>query len=1101
MAVIVVFVAAVIGAIYFYTRADEYIRATIEQQLAQQYPSHRVAVRRAQRLSDRQIALRGVVISQHDGGRRFKPVVSVDEVLVKCNTGWDDLIQARFSIKRITLRGLSVHIEQRPDGSFNVADLFPLPRLGHFRPILSVENGNLEFVDRSRLSARTFSLNGIALQITGISSQPPGRGAENWLEIRGEATGNVLQRAEFTTRINEETGAWSAEGKLDRLVISPELRDALPEEWGRHLRHLGSLRCRANLAFKLNSTGPSPTASGGNDSRVSPHMKQVKAHSVVSSQEPPIRFDVSGAITEGHWVDDRFPLSLSNATAKIHCDNNTATIDNLRARWGRTKIRASARFAGFDAHSPIAVHVAADSMHLTDLYQYENLLRALPASIQQEWNKFSPRGLVNMKLHLGYNGKTWTPDIAVECLNVSLTCPKYRYRLHQSKGLLRWKNDQLDMDLTALASGQMVRLNGRIHHPGPQGFGTIDFRSEDPIPINKALYEALDEKARKIVRSLHPSGSFMFRLQRQRNGPSDNWHQHLILNLERCSVQYEKFAYPLDNVRGILDMRDGEWTFRDLKGQNDSGRVTGDGSWRKTSLGGVLKLQFQCSNIPLEDELRDSLSSTRRKLWYDLRPRGTLDHVSVRIVRHTGQSASVQVTVDKLPPAQDVAERTISIRPVWFPYRLDELTGQMDYHDGSIKLHNIRARHGAVRIATHGLCRLNNSGPWQCQLTELTVDRLALDREFVTALPSRLRDAVVALNPQGLVAVRGKLNFHGGAGAPLESQWDLRVDMAGSQIQRGVQLEHLFGGVRFVGGHDGHQFHTQGEFDIDSLMYHGVHFTQVQGPFSIDNARLLLGSWSQHTQPGQLPRHLTAQVFGGTLYGDGHFPIETNEGHNSSRQDKRPAFEINASFADGDLAQIGLLNAVHGKAITGKALARLRLRGTGTGLHTLRGSGTIRLRDADIYELPLMVSLLNIVSIRPPDRTAFTTSDVLFRINGEHIYFDPIEFHGDVLSLKGNGHMNFAGDLDVKFYTKVGRESLNIPVFRPLLREARPKFMEIHVTGPVDNPKTTRQAFPGLNDTLQQLFPEEARRKEMQVQRNPRLRNAFGRNRSKRRWR
>jgi hypothetical protein len=34
------------------------------------------------------------------------------------------------------------------------------------------------------------------------------------------------------------------------------------------------------------------------------------------------------------------------------------------------------------------------------------------------------------------------------------------------------------------------------------------------------------------------------------------------------------------------------------------------------------------------------------------------------------------------------------------------------------------------------------------------------------------------------------------------------------------------------------------------------------------------------------------------------------------------------------------------------------------------------------------------------------------------------------------------------------------------------RFLQIHVTGPLDNPTMVREALPALNETLEQLFPE-----------------------------
>ena len=57
-----------------------------------------------------------------------------------------------------------------------------------------------------------------------------------------------------------------------------------------------------------------------------------------------------------------------------------------------------------------------------------------------------------------------------------------------------------------------------------------------------------------------------------------------------------------------------------------------------------------------------------------------------------------------------------------------------------------------------------------------------------------------------------------------------------------------------------------------------------------------------------------------------------------------------------------------------------------------------------------MISMLKILSIKAPDPNAFSQSDIDFHIEGEHVYFDKLDFKGDAISLLGKGEMNFQGD-------------------------------------------------------------------------------------------
>ncbi len=119
-----------------------------------------------------------------------------------------------------------------------------------------------------------------------------------------------------------------------------------------------------------------------------------------------------------------------------------------------------------------------------------------------------------------------------------------------------------------------------------------------------------------------------------------------------------------------------------------------------------------------------------------------------------------------------------------------------------------------------------------------------------------------------------------------------------------------------------------------------------------------------------------------------------------------------------------------------------------------------------------MVSLLKILSGRVPDTTAFTKSNVDFRLQGEHILIDHVTLSGDAVSLYGQGQMNFDRQINLTFHSLGGREEYQLPMLRTVLGHASKQIMQIHVEGTLDNPVTRGEAFPGVSHALQ-LWQEE----------------------------
>ncbi len=141
----------------------------------------------------------------------------------------------------------------------------------------------------------------------------------------------------------------------------------------------------------------------------------------------------------------------------------------------------------------------------------------------------------------------------------------------------------------------------------------------------------------------------------------------------------------------------------------------------------------------------------------------------------------------------------------------------------------------------------------------------------------------------------------------------------------------------------------------------------------------------------------------------------------------------------------------------------------------MRGRGNLQLREADIYELPLMISLLKIITNREPDRSAFSSADLDFWIEGGHIYLTDIAFSGDAISLEGSGLMEFDSSIRLTFRALLGRREWQLPIFHKLLGEASEEIMVIHVGGTLGQPVQTKEPFPRVNEALRRIQAEMQR--------------------------
>jgi hypothetical protein len=1061
--------AGLIGAVLYLPhlrrRVDEEIRRRIEAKLAEHYAQHqpdlKVTVRSAELVQGKGILVRGLKVCERKIEGLSGELLSLEEVFLTCPTEIEELLKGEPEVAQVVIRRWTLRDTRRDDGSWSAARLLPLPRSGQRSPEVRLEAGTIEIVDPPRaplvlrdvtgtLAAAADPMFGAGLPTppesvprsgdrgTTSPDRDPTSGTttpgvnSRMRKFSAQFVANMLRRVEITGLVDPHRPQYAVSGSVEGLDISPELAEVLPAELASKLSALGSLRGQGSLDFDV---------------------------SYDPQSESPCRFRVSGQLARARLDDPRLPHSLTDIRADFTCDNQGWQVRNVFARSGQSELQLSCRREGYDAKGPLRLKAEVRDLDLDPKY-----VDLLPdEKLQAQWNRYLPSGQIHADLDLSYDGTRWDPEVTIRCLSVAFSCDKFPYRLERSQGTIELKKDVLAASLTGYSGTQPIRVEAEVHRPFSDSYGWVKARGDD-IPVDEKLVDAMPKKTRAVVRSLEPRGTLSFSGELWRDKPTEPVHRHLLATLNRCSVRYMNFPYPISNIRGTLEMLDDRWTFSDLAGSNDTGQLTCEGSLVPTPQGNRLSLRLAGTNVPLAEELRDALGPAMQQAWNDFKLQGRVDLEEAKIDYLPGEEKfDVEIRVR---PRSDSA----SITPVYFPYRLEKLRGLLWYRNGQLTLEDFCGEHGNARLATAGKGTFLPDGSWRFQFDGLRAERLRIDRELMQALPERLKKAVAELNPEGPLYLRGALGLsRGGKTADtITAGWDLEIGFDRASVDFGLRLENMYGTVRLVGGYDGQHLATRGELKLESLSYKDFQLTGVTGPVWIDDQRVLFGSWVDRPAPGQpwpqrsegpqAPRPITGQMFGGTVLADGWVALGST-----------PRFGLHAILSQADLARLAQEVLPGRQNLQGDILAEVELQGTGRSPNLLGGHGKIQTRKANVYELPLMAALLKLVRIRQPERTAFSNSDVDFRIEGNHIYFDRITFTGDPISLVGTGEMNFQGDIRLTFHTMVGRGELNLPVVRQVLGGASQQLLLVHVGGTLQNPETSKQAFPGLNHALQQL--------------------------------
>lgn len=1018
-------------------KLNEEIRRHIEDKFRSHYSGLIVKVDSARRVPGQGIEIRGITIAEVDRPDQ-PPMLYVERMMAACDTDLAEFVTTGPCVRTIMLKRAKMYAVRRANGFWNVRHLYPPPKFSEGNPPIEFQDASVVLVDEGHREKEPMQLREISLSISPdplaseILKLSPTE-AKCPLRVTGELTGDHFKRVRLEGAADVPSGKWSMTGSVQGLQFTPALRGGLPRDLAAELAPISAVNANTHLEFQVDNLSP---------------------------EFQPCHFSVSGSISEGRVDDERLPSPLTEIAARVFADNAGLQIEDLTARLGSAEIKASLRLDGYEAASPMILRLSATSLSLDS-----DLASALPEDGRALWQKLSPSGSLSGSLSLVFDGQSWQPHFECELSDLSLEYVEFPYRLTDGRLTLGLNNDLLTVKGRVWAGNSPVRCDAAIRNAGPDWYGWAEAKTEEPVPIDERLLHALAPHTRELVQAFSPRGSVQLlgRMDR-REGAKNTKHHHIEVEMRDCSLQYEKFPYPFDHVSGTLKGGDGVWSFVGLRGSHGAAQVHCDGSYGPDQNGSLLSLDFRISDLALDETLRRALPVEQQKLWADLRPRGEFDVASVNLA-YRPQQKKLTLEIDGQKLAREGrSSSAIRIEPIWFPYAMDFTAGQVHYRDGNLELRKLRANHDRTRIDAEGLCRWNPGGEWSLQFDQLSADRLQLDHDLLAALPGEVGKAIAKAKFIGNLAMSGNLSLAGSAveGSTVDADWDLAFDVEDGRMSGDVPVDHIQGSLQLVGAVERGKWHSRGDVNVDSLFMRDVQLTRVQGPFYVDQNQLLLGSWSEGDTKKGPPRKATAQVFDGLLSADGSVSLGDDG-----------KFVMECALDKADLAKIAQETKGGTKDVTGKVYGVLQVTGTTRGKHTWRGGGNVRLRDAYLYKVPVMVALLKLLSVRSPDSTAFTTSDIEYRIQGDDVILDRIDLTGDAISLKGRGRLSEQRQIDLLFYTQVGRR--DIQPLRPLLAEASPHILLIEVKGTLDDPQTKKTAFPGINETLRQLFPDLAR--------------------------
>ncbi|MDG2180515.1 MAG: AsmA-like C-terminal region-containing protein [Mariniblastus sp.] len=970
--------------------------------------------------------------------------LEIYEAFIHAPISMAQLIASDLPIEKIDITRAKITLVRDQNGEWDFSNIIDsLPKTDSENPIqIEFRDCEIRMVDEQNVNNPPITLTNVNFRLG-----PRLNGGNKYQQFDGAFESKAISKIAFQGFLHPPTKQWKAKLSATNAQLSSGLIKLLPADMQDQMKELRAVSGKINL--------------------------KVEAQGLATLEEiPEIQID---AQVEQLTIDDnRLPFPIQNGSfefqSSIGHDNEFLSIKNATARFGEAQFKCDYWHRGFVlAPEQYKLNGRLDNFNFSN---QERLIKWFPEYCTKFCNEYSPSGTSDIGFELEYDGDSLNRSVNADLTDMSFSFIKLPYEISNCRGKVTLNNEKCDFYVQSNSGDDLITLKGSARGVGKSPTYEVNISAPGALPIDQKMRDAINAhpEMASVINRFGIQGQVSGTGRVFKNSPNGDVNREFDVRLKNCSIRHDNFDYPINEIDGLIQIQNNDYRFRNLTGKNHQGRVNCDGYWNPNE---GLDVTFLCESIPLDDTLKYSLSSELREIWDSLRIRGTLDQLKVDMTMPPG-APGVDLAMTARMGARNIRPNPnqISILPVWFPYEVNDLTGQVNVKDGKVKLTNIQGNHGRTKLSCEGSGAYTNND-WFISIDQMEVSSLKVDGDLIDAVPKEIAPAIRQLEFEGIIGVSGALKVESAGRQPIQNQpgqptilgngplqaklsWsDVRFDFSGARMMIGMPVENIYGFVTVSGISDQVSSRCSGKINLDTISIYGHQVTEITGPIWLDDQVILAGNKNNIRLGAENSPVRYPPIKGRMHKGEVVFNAEMETaGMNRYRLD--------AELTNGCLKESCKEFGTDAQNITGTSRAQIELEGDYEGIQSQAGRGAIQIYDAKIYELPIFLRLLTILNLQ--DDHAFDTANISFDVQGDEINFDQMKFTGNAISLSGEGNMNLDQDLDFKFHSVFGRDRYDIPLLSKLYHKSSERILQIEVKGTVENPKTKQRWLSQLGE-------------------------------------
>lgn len=752
-----------------------------------------------------------------------------------------------------------------------------------------------------------------------------------------------------------------------------------------------------------------------------------------------------------------FPYPLEHVRGLISFGDDMVVFKDVTAIAGESNVLINGQ-AGISA----ANHFTDFEVRSDDAMLDSRLAACLNIKYQNIWAQFNPQGPAGFicRVKRGREESSeQTVEVEVFPKDVRIMYVRFPYELSGVRGKLVLADEESRIEhLEGNAPGGKVEISGEVKYPDgdlEKLEATVRIKA-DHVDFDRRLLNALPEEHQRWARQLETMGKASIEAT-VRSPVGQDLDIRGTVDIADATFRSADGLWQVDNVQARLTRAGSKMELRQFSGStgpDGHAKIALTGLIDETPVGYQMDIQGSLNDLSLPPQA-PMLSGELADQWARYKPTGVVNsQFQLRLDTSllAGSALSQSSFIDWLKDYRiNVETRDVSISPEDWPDKIDKINTQLVMTPARIDVQRITAHTDSLT--------LNGSGFYarDTQITELSLRAQAnnLPMKWARMMPAGVKNLFDQLKPKSRMIVDLKKIRRDGKAA--NAGWSFEGSLKLNDLKTSGPMAINAGNLALTGN---------GKWsDASALDFSG---DLVGGEISIANRTM--DTFRSHVEAlgaksSVAFQKMEGRIAGGVLQGDivlTTSPDIQYEGQLVLSDADIASLTLPEGSSDEDRRRIG----------TGRVTATLAVQENFAKNGGRTGRGDLVVRDGQIYNVPLSMGLLQLVTLRMPMSRAFSSAQMSYYLRDQKVTFEKILLESQGINLAGLGSLSLKDNtLDLRFVTETPNE-IHLPIISGVLQGARNQLLQIQVSGPVDAPRIQPVPLDVVASTLQALLPK-----------------------------